>query len=345
MKHLKPVIFVLCIAASASLAVNAISIRSLLGLDEEESKTEETAKVEDEKNAATQPASTNWGKANKPVGTNGIDLALVKRLMANIEAGKRQTLMADGSAFTNFVRQEANNLSVISAARANKLEENVNTAFLMQRGAENILREIYLNKLITEKLPKDFPTDAQVQEYFDKNQEKFVIVERLHVWQIYFPVTKAMDEKSINALRKKANAIADDIRKKKINFNDAAIKHSKHSPSNANGGYMGLVKSADLKPDIQKVILELAEGKISRALTTDTGIHIVKRGAIVPERKISLEQGKLQIRKLLLSQVRVQLRKAIFEQAALTYPVELSDNKIEEWRLRLRTNLDSPASK
>ena len=145
--------------------------------------------------------------------------------------------------------------------------------------------------------------------------------------------------------RKKADAIANEIRKKKINFNNAAIKHSKHAPSNANGGYMGLIKSADLKPGIQKVILELAEGKISKALTTDTGIHIVKRGAIVPERKISLEQGKLQIRKLLLSQVRAQLRKAIFEQAALTYPVELSDNKIEEWRLRLRTNLDSPASK
>jgi len=107
---------------------------------------------------------------------------------------------------------------------------------------------------------------------------------------------------------------------------------------------MGLIKTADLKADIKKVVLELAEGKISRALTTDTGVHIVKRGVIVPERKVSLEEGRQQIKNLLLKQVRTQLRKAIFEQAAKTYPVEISNNKIEEWRLRLRTNLAAPAS-
>ena len=116
------------------LGLKALVQLKNVGLDEEESKTEETATAEDEKNAGAKGASTNWGKANKPVGSNDIDLALVKRLMANIEVGKRQALLADGSAFTNFVRKEANNFSVISAARANKLEENVNTAFLMQRG-------------------------------------------------------------------------------------------------------------------------------------------------------------------------------------------------------------------
>ena len=154
-----------------------------------------------------------------------------------------------------------------------------------------------------------------------------------------------MDEKAVVALRKKANAIARDIGKGTINFNDAAIKHSQHTPSNANGGYMGLIKTADLKPGIQKALLELGEAKISQALTTDTGIHIVKRGAIVPERKVGLEEGKAQIRTLLINQVRAQLRKAIFEQAAKTYAVELPDNKIEEWRLRLKTNLEGPGSK
>ena len=108
---------------------------------------------------------------------------------------------------------------------------------------------------------------------------------------------------------------------------------------------MGLIKSSDLKPDIKKTLLSLAEGKISSALTTDTGIHVVKRGAIVPERKISLEEGKTQIRQLIINQVRGQLRTAVFEQASKTYPVELSDNKIEEWRLRLKTNLENPATK
>ncbi|MFT7461523.1 MAG: parvulin-like peptidyl-prolyl isomerase [Planctomycetota bacterium] len=342
MRHLKAIILLLCLTLVAAVVVNAVSIRSLLGLDEEESKTEEVSSNKQKTQSAVPPdedTSPNWAKSNGSANANEIDIALIKQLLVNLEPSQSSALLADKDAFTQFLRQEANNVSVISAARSNKVDEDANTAFLMQRGAENILREVYLKKLIDAKLPKDFPGDQQVQEYYDKNQDKFVIAKRVHVWQIFFPVTGDMNETAVSELRKKANNFAEDIRKKKIDFNSAAITHSKHSPSNANGGYMGLLKTAELLPDLQKSILDLAEGNVSQALTTNTGIHIVKRGAIVPERKVTLEEGKEQIRKLLISQVRTQLRQAIFEQAAKTYPVDLSDNKIEEWRLRLKTNL------
>jgi len=344
MKHIKYAIILACLFAGIALVANAVSIRSLLGLDDDEDKTEEVSPIKED--SSPQPSTnTNWAKSGASTSATELNLALVKRLLTNIEAAKRTALIADEAAFSQFIKQEANNLSVISGARANKLETDVNTAFLMQRGAENILREVYLNKLILDKLPADFPTKQQVQEYFDKNQDKFVIEKRVHVWQIFFPTSDGMKEKEVKALKKKANDVAALIRKKKISFNDAATKYSKHVPSNANGGYMGLIKTAVLKPDLQKIILDLTEGKISRALTTDTGIHIVKRGVIAPERKVTLEEGRVQIRKLLNTQVRAQLRKAIFEQAAKSYPVVITDNKIEEWRLRLKTNIDAPAAK
>ena len=348
MKYIKRVILIFCCLTTAALPASAISIRSLLGLDEEESKTGEAPSnkpATEPAKAAKQSTVENWAKSTYPEAIAKIDLAMVKQLIANLNSTQRTALLADEATFNQFVWKEANNLSVISAARANNVQQDANTAFLMQRGADNILREIYLKKLIDTKLPEGFPNDQQIQEYFDKNQEKFVIAERVHVWQIFLPVSGSMDEKAVVALRKKVNAIAQDIKKGKIDFNSAAIKYSKHTPSNANGGYMGLIKTADLKPDIKKVLLPLEEGKISQALTTDTGIHIVKRGAIVPERKVRLEEGKAQIRTLLIKQVRAQLRKAIFEQAAKTYTVELPDNKIEEWRLRLKTNLEEPGSK
>ncbi|NKB39220.1 MAG: hypothetical protein GKR93_18980 [Gammaproteobacteria bacterium] len=346
MKYFKSVILLFCLSTLLAPPASAVSIRSLLGLDDEESETEPEAAQADTNKAETaaRPSTNNWGQSPANL-TNTLDLNLVKRVFTNLDSGQRKALLADAVAFNKFARQEAGNIAVISAARANKLDSDPNIVFLMQRGAENVLREMYLNRLISEKLPADFPNEAQIKEYYEKNQPSFVITERLHVWQIFFPVNKDMDEKSITALRKQANKIADDIRKKKISFNDAAVKHSKHIQSSANGGYMGLIKSSDLKPDIKKTLLTLAEGKISQALTTDTGIHIVKRGAIVPERKISLDEGKAQIKQLIVNQVRGQLRTAVFEQAAKTYPVELSDNKIEEWRLRLKTNLESPGTK
>lgn len=347
MIYIKRIVLLFCLTAIVTSPVSAISIRSLLGMDEEESKTEETSPAQDNAETvdpATPAADTNWAQSNTSAAAATIDLALIRQLLANLEPAQRSALLENDATFSQFIRQEGNNLSVISAANANKVQEDANTIFLMQRGADNILREIYLNKLIDAKLPNGFPSDEQVQEYFDKNQDKFVIAERVHIWQIFFPVNESMDEKAIAALRIKADALAQDIRNGKIDFNSAAIKFSEHQPSNANGGYMGLIKTADLKPGIQATLLKLEEAKISQALTTDTGIHIIKRGAIVPERKVTLDEGRVQIRTLLINQVRAQLRKAIFEQAAKTYPIDLPDNKIEEWRLRLRTNLEAPAA-
>jgi parvulin-like peptidyl-prolyl isomerase len=344
MKYFKYLIFALCLSATATLPVQAISIRGLLGLDEEDSASEAKQPESDSSKAdAEKAAGENWAKPATSAASTEVDLAFIKQLLANISPAQRDALLADEAAFNQFVQQEGANLSIIAAANANKLGEDSNTAFLMQRGADNILREIYLNKLIQLKLPKDFPSDAQVQEYFEKNRDKFVIAERMHVWQVFFPVNDDMDEKSVAELRKNAAAVAEDIRKGKIDFASAALKYSKHAPSNANGGYMGLINTADLKPGLKKELLALTEGKTSSVLTTDTGLHIVKRGGMVAERKLSLEESQAQIRTLLINQVGAQLRQAIFEQAAKTYPVDLPASKVEEWRLRLKTNLDAPA--
>ena len=340
MKNISHVVLLSFLAILLALPAHAVSIRSLLGLDEEEEAAEETQQqpAKKEAAAAAPKASNNWAQSKQ----SSVDLELVKRLLLNLEPGKGREIIANEETFAQFVKQEINNYSVLSAARANKLDEDQNTSFLMQRGAENILREIYLNRLMREKLPKDFPSQEQVKEYYDKNKDKLVTPERVHVWQVFWPVSEDMDEKAVAALKKKANGIADQIRNNKLSFSDAAAKHSKHRQSNSNGGYMGLINSADLKPEIKKSILELDEGKISSALTTDTGIHVVKRGAIVAPRQITYEEGEAQVRTLLANQVRAQLRKAIYEQAAKTYPLEISDNKIEEWRLRLKTNVDAP---
>jgi len=164
MKYLKYAVLLLSLSAIVSLPVNAVSVRSLLGLDDEEENTEQ----EVETKAPAKAANENWAKVNKTSENTNIDLALIRMLIANIGPAQRNALLADEAAFKQFVKQEGANLSVHAAAHANKIGENKNTAFLMQRGADNILREVYLNKLIEAKLPKGFPSDEQVKEYFDK---------------------------------------------------------------------------------------------------------------------------------------------------------------------------------
>ncbi len=40
----------------------------------------------------------------------------------------------------------------------------------------------------------------------------------------------------------------------------------------------------------------------------------------------------------MIKQLKAQIREAVFKQASITYPIDLDDKKIEEWRLKLRTN-------
>ena len=308
----------------------AFSIRELLGLDPEEQPGAAQA-------AETSPAtdSGNWAQPSGAAPA-GIELVDIEKIVANLDGAQRQALLAEQEGFRRFVQQEADNLSVLSAAHANKVQDDTNVQYLMQRAAESVLREAYLARLIAGKIPADFPTEAQTREYFDKNKDKFAIGERVYVWQIYLPLGDSKDPK---ARQKQAEEIVRELNAGKGDFAAAAWKYSEHEVSRRSGGFMGLMKIADIKPQLRDPLLALPEGKISNPITAEDGVHIVKRGARVPPEQMAFEDIEDQIRKRLIDQARTQLRKAIYEQARKSYPMTLPESKIEEWRLRLRTNV------
>jgi parvulin-like peptidyl-prolyl isomerase len=310
------------------------SIREMLGLDPARSVAQESG---------TPGENENWAKPSGEMTAGDLRLEDIQHVMRNLDPRQRQALLADAETFKRFVHQEADNLSVLAAARANKVQEDANTRFLMQRSAENVLRETYLNRLIAGKLPEDFPSDEQVKEYYEKNKEKFVLGERVHVWQIFLPVDEGADEKAAEAVQRQAEGILKDLNAGKISFGDAAAKYSQHEPSRFNAGYMGLVRVSDLKEAIRKPLMALAQDKLSGVIRTEAGVHILRRGAVVPEQPVTFEEVKDEIRQLLQRQAQAQLRQAIYEQARKTYPVDLADARVEEWRLRLRTNVQAAA--
>jgi peptidylprolyl isomerase len=317
----------------------AVSIRELFGLEPEE----EAGAVQAAENEPAKQGGTDWGKpSGTPVGS--IELADIEKIVANLDTSQRQALLSEEAGFRRFVQQEADNLSVLSAAQSNKVQDDANVQYLMQRAAENVLREVYLSRLVASKIPADFPTEAQTKEYFEKNKDKFVLGERVHVWQIYLPVEPAKDQKATAAARKQADTLVADLNQGKIDFAVAAARYSAHDPSKNNGGYMGLVKVSELKAEISKPLLAAAEDKLVGPIVTDNGIHILKRGVKVPAQPVAYDQIDTQIRELLVRQARAQLRQAIYDQARKTYPIDVKDAKVEEWRLRLRTNLQTTAA-
>ncbi len=321
--------------------VSAISVKELLGL-----KKAAPELTEDKTNSPTQTdnasGNTEWAKSTEQatVSNPQIDLDYVSLLLANMNQQEREKVLADQALFKQVIESEANNRSTVSAAIANNLVEDRNVEFMMRRGAENIMREAYLNRLISSKLPKDFPSDAQVAEYFESNKEQFVIPERVYVWQIFFKKPDPSDKKGMAALKKKAEGIISDLKKGKADYSNIALSQSEHEQSKALGGYMGLLKTSDLIPEIKDTVLKLKEGEISKVIESKTGLHILKRGKILKPETLELSKVDQQIRQLLIKQANVQLRNAIFNQARKEYPQAISDNKLEEWRLRLKTKTD-----
>jgi len=316
--------------------VSAISVKELLGLE----NNQEEAKQKNDP-SSTKAEGGNWAKASskeeKPFHRQ-IDLDYVSLLVANMSEQERHKILEDASLFKQVIENEANNRSTISAAVVNKLTQDRNVEFLMRRGAENILREAYLNRLVVSKLPKDFPSGEQVAEYFESNKAQFVVPERLHVWQIFLKKSENADAKESATLKKKAEKIISDIKKGKADYANIAIAQSEHEQSKVVGGYMGLLKTSDLLPEMKDSILKLKEGEISKPVESKSGVHIFKRGTILKSEKLQLSQVEPQIRQLLVNQANSQLRQAIFIQARKEYPQDISDKKLEEWRLRLKTN-------
>jgi parvulin-like peptidyl-prolyl isomerase len=320
---------------SQSSQVAAISVKELLGLEKSQKDVVENKEQKDAKKDAGDWAKT---AGQDSLSTRQIDLEYVSLLINNMNEQERTKVLQDPEVFRQVIENEANNRSVVSAAIANKLSQDRNVDFLMRRGVENILRESYLNRLIATKLPKDFPNEEQISEYFETNKDQFVVPERIHVWQIFFKKSEKADSKEIAEIKKKANKLISDIKKGKKEFSSVAIDQSEHEQSKALGGYMGLLNTNDLLPEMKDSILKLKEEELSKAVESESGIHILKRGKILKSEMLELSQIKPQIRQLLLKQANLQLRQAIYTQARKEYPQNIPDKKLEEWLLRLKTN-------
>jgi len=311
-----------------------VPLRQIIGMGELPSA------VAEQNRKGESPAkddSSNWAKQDKKDSGAELQYQDVQQILANIVVDRRKALLDNEDTFSKFIQQEEGNLSVLQAAKVNKVDQDQNTAFLMQLAADRVLRESYINKLMAEKFPADFPTDDQIKEFYEKNKDKFVLGERVHVWQIFLRIDEGTDKAAITALEKKAADIVARIREGKLDFTKAAFQYSENHPSRENGGDMGLIKVSDLRPEIAKPLLALKEGELSQPVRSDTGIHILKRGIMLPQQDVSLEQVRGQLVEALKKQAGAQFRKAIFDQAIKSYPIDIDDKKIEEWRLRLRT--------
>ena len=287
--------------------------------------------------------NNNWANTTadnieytKPLGFEHITL-----LVANMNANERERILADQNLFKQVIESEANNRSTLMSAASNQLNQHPNVKFMMERNADNMLLEFYLNLLIKRKLPEEFPSNEQIIAYYESNKEtQFTFPLRARIWQIFLSKPKDVSETEILELQQKAEEIVSKIKKGMNDFSNLAVSRSQHEQSKSRGGYMGVMEVDGLLPEIKEHILKSKVGEVSDPIETDSGLHIIKRGTILAEETIVFEQVEDQIRQILIKQTGMQLKNAIFDQARKDYPQQISESIIEDWWLKLKDEIN-----
>ena len=159
---------------------------------------------------------------------------------------------------------------------------------------------------------------------------------RARIWQIFLSKPKDATEEETLAIQKRSEEIISKIEKGINDFTNIAVSQSEHEQSRNRGGYMGVLEVDGLLPEIKEYVLKSKIGEISDPIETDSGLHILKRGLILAEETLTFEQAEDQVRRILIQQSSMQLKNTIFEQARENYPQQISENKIEEWWLKLK---------
>ena len=284
-------------------------------------------------------SNNNWAETSlENIGLEQVlDFEHISLLVTNMNTNEREKILSDQQLFKQVIENEANNRSAIIAAVNNQLNEHPNVKFMMKRNAENMLLEFYLNLLVKRKLPQEFPSNEEMIAYYESNKEtQFTFPLRARIWQIFLSKPKDATEEETLAIQKRSEEIISKIEKGINDFTNIAVSQSEHEQSRNRGGYMGVLEVDGLLPEIKEYVLKSKIGEISDPIETDSGLHILKRGLILAEETLTFEQAEDQVRRILIQQSSMQLKNTIFEQARENYPQQISENKIEEWWLKLK---------
>jgi peptidyl-prolyl cis-trans isomerase C len=134
------------------------------------------------------------------------------------------------------------------------------------------------------KFVQEYATTERLEAFFQRNKRHFDGTQ-LRVSHVLLRPQAKGDAAEGAELLKQANRIKADIEAGKLTFADAAKQFSA-GPSRHEGGDLGLIsREGPMVEEFTSAAFELEEGKISRPVRTDFGIHLITVTEVKPGNK------------------------------------------------------------
>ena len=159
---------------------------------------------------------------------------------------------------------------------------------------EEIFREMLIEYILIGKRLEQIKglvtvTDDEVENYYNTHKEQFMVLKEFEYAQI---VLLDDDGKEIYNRLKKGE-----------DFAALALQYSKDKETAKKGGYVGIITQQKKElSNIEKTLFSLKEGEFSQPTHTPGGTFIFKINKIVPEKTISLEETKENLKNLMLEE-------------------------------------------
>ncbi len=185
---------------------------------------------------------------------------------------------------------------------------------------EESYKKLIEKELITRKFLKQEVEDkvqlseADLQDYYNKNKDKFVSPDKIRLREILIGVSPTATAEEKEEIRKKAEGLLKKI-KAGEDFGDLAYNHSEDA-FRVKGGDLGMSHKGRLMPELEEAASLLGLGEVSGLIETINGYHIIKL------------EGKEEARQLDFSEVKGSLKKELeakrYKEAreALTKPLK-----------------------
>jgi peptidyl-prolyl cis-trans isomerase D len=119
-------------------------------------------------------------------------------------------------------------------------------------------------------------TDDELKVVYQQNIQQFQVPNRVHAQHILLMTVGGKTDAEIAEIKKKAEDILAQAKKKGANFEDLAKKYSEDPGSKAKGGDLGWVLQGQTVPEFEKAAFSLNKGDISDLIKTQYGFHIIK---------------------------------------------------------------------
>jgi foldase protein PrsA len=136
---------------------------------------------------------------------------------------------------------------------------------------------------------KDKVTDAQIQDFYNKNKARFAQPERRDL-EVVLTKSKAKAEAALRELKSGKS------------FKQVAKKYSIDEASKAQGGKLPAQAKGTLEKQLDAAVFSAKKGQLKGPVKTQFGYYVFKVDKITPASQQSLEQAKETIRQTLQSQ-------------------------------------------